>query len=317
LRNGEVILKRRYFICPRCKAKATPLDRVLGLEGRYSQMVDELMGLVDVLGSSRKAEEMLWRLSGLRISYRVIHQKAVELGEELEELQQSSLPGGRLPADTSRAYTSADGVMVNTKTGYHEMKLACLWSEGNDYRRYTATMEPCDKFGQKVRRMVCLAGGHTIDELVAIADGAAWIWEQVRTRLPFVSTQIVDFYHAAEQIATAARALHGEGTQAAKNWLRDARHVLRHEGGRALLKKLKKSRHYRRGNEAIHALVGYISKHVQRMDYPRLKSAGLTIGSGLIESGCKNVVQMRLKGPGMRWRPEAASAVANLRGLFL
>jgi len=37
----------------------------------------------------------------------------------------------------------------------------------------------------------------------------------------------------------------------------------------------------------------------------------------VIESSCKNVVQMRLKGPGMRWREDNACAVATLRGALL
>ena len=53
------------------------------------------------------------------------------------------------------------------------------------------------------------------------------------------------------------------------------------------------------------------------MNYPLFEQLGYEIGSGTIESACKNVIQARLKGPGMRWREDTATAVASLRALLL
>ena len=59
-------------------------------------------------------------------------------------------------------------------------------------------------------------------------------------------------------------------------------------------------------------LVGYLSKHQARMRYQTFRAAGYHIGSGVAESGCKNVVQQRMKGPGMRWSKEGAEAQLQL-----
>jgi hypothetical protein len=52
------------------------------------------------------------------------------------------------------------------------------------------------------------------------------------------------------------------------------------------------------------------------MDYPRYRANGWLIGSGHVESACKGVVGLRLKGAGMRWSEPGADAVCHLRALF-
>jgi hypothetical protein len=50
-------------------------------------------------------------------------------------------------------------------------------------------------------------------------------------------------------------------------------------------------------------------------DYPRAIRLELPIGSGMIESGHRHVLQARLKQPGTAWLPENADAMAQLRVL--
>lgn len=52
------------------------------------------------------------------------------------------------------------------------------------------------------------------------------------------------------------------------------------------------------------------------MDYPAYVRNGWQIGSGVIESACKSVVGLRLKAPGMRWRPQGTTALCQLRALY-
>jgi hypothetical protein len=40
------------------------------------------------------------------------------------------------------------------------------------------------------------------------------------------------------------------------------------------------------------------------------------IGSGAVESGCKTVVEARLKGAGRRWAPESINPLVALRGVL-
>ena len=67
--------------------------------------------------------------------------------------------------------------------------------------------------------------------------------------------------------------------------------------------------------EAHRQLLGYLANQQHRMDYPAYLRRGWQIGSGPVESACKQVGQ-RLKGSGMRWGEAGADAVCHLRALF-
>src|SRR5215210_9476566 len=49
------------------------------------------------------------------------------------------------------------------------------------------------------------------------------------------------------------------------------------------------------------------------MDYAAYRARGLQIGSGSVESGCKQLVSARLKGAGMIWDASGAEQVAVVR----
>ena len=59
--------------------------------------------------------------------------------------------------------------------------------------------------------------------------------------------------------------------------------------------------------------ISYYTTHQARMDYPAYRARGLQIGSGTIESTCKQLVSARLKLAGMIWDADGAEAVAVAR----
>jgi hypothetical protein len=60
-------------------------------------------------------------------------------------------------------------------------------------------------------------------------------------------------------------------------------------------------------------LYNYLDKHRDHIQYDKLKAAGLPIGSGLVESTCKWLIQQRFKGVGMRWSEEGFNHLLHLR----
>ena len=64
-------------------------------------------------------------------------------------------------------------------------------------------------------------------------------------------------------------------------------------------------------------MIGYVEPNVARMDYPSYRSAGLHVGSGPIESACKQLVTARLKQSGMRWTVAGAEQTLALRCCWL
>jgi hypothetical protein len=69
--------------------------------------------------------------------------------------------------------------------------------------------------------------------------------------------------------------------------------------------------------DKVATLMHYLFTHRRRMDYAAFRQAGYPIGSGTVESGCKVVVQERMKQAGMRWSREGAQAMLALRSILL
>ena len=63
--------------------------------------------------------------------------------------------------------------------------------------------------------------------------------------------------------------------------------------------------------------LGYFVNNRNRMQYDKYLAMGLPIGSGVIEGTCKNLINDRMERSGMRWSPEGAEAILNLRALDL
>jgi len=74
--------------------------------------------------------------------------------------------------------------------------------------------------------------------------------------------------------------------------------------------------HTRAGEAACRA-VTYYSNNAKRMDYARFRAAGYQIGSGTIESGCKQIATQRLKRSGARWTLDGARMTAKARAAWL
>jgi hypothetical protein len=61
----------------------------------------------------------------------------------------------------------------------------------------------------------------------------------------------------------------------------------------------------------------YYANNLERMRYAHFRSAGYLIGSGVIESGCKQIVTQRLKLPGAQWHVEGAVLTAKARTAWM
>jgi hypothetical protein len=62
--------------------------------------------------------------------------------------------------------------------------------------------------------------------------------------------------------------------------------------------------------KAVHSLAEYLRKHEERLHYAERLAAGRSIGSGLIEGTCKNLVKRRLRQTGACWRVPRANRIA-------
>jgi hypothetical protein len=71
-----------------------------------------------------------------------------------------------------------------------------------------------------------------------------------------------------------------------------------------------------RSEEAATALT-YFRNHQHRMQYDQFREQGYMIGSGTIESACKQIVTHRLRCSGAQWTVQGARLTAKARAAWL
>jgi hypothetical protein len=327
--SGRVHYRRAYYVCEHCHTGHCPLDQRLGI--RPGQMSDEvvkvaaLLGVGDAYGSSRQT---LAQTTLLELSPNSIRQACHQIGEQVEAreadaLAQSQELSAQLaqrrhrPPD-QRVYASMDGFLVNFEDGWHEMKAGAFWTTDTQGRaqaiEYYTDTAAADGFSDLVWARAFARGANLAHELVFIADGAHWIWRIVQAHFP-QAIQIVDWYHASSYLLKIAHAALGQATPQAKSWL-DAVQTHLHEGRlgsvmmacRALAEQAPK---------AVADARSYFAANRTRLRYAKFRSMGLQIGSGSMESGCKQVGLERLKIAGAQWSVEGARKLAKARAAFL
>jgi hypothetical protein len=125
--------------------------------------------------------------------------------------------------------------------------------------------------------------------------------------------RILDFPHAAEYVNAIGQAAREAGTELSATWLKDQLHRLKHQGPTALLADLRALRRKHPQVEVIADKLAYLEKREAQMQYHTYQAQGWPIGSGMVESANKQVMQTRLKGPGMHWARPHVNPMLALR----
>ena len=95
------------------------------------------------------------------------------------------------------------------------------------------------------------------------------------------------------------------------------RHQLRHGFGKRIIKELDWLSKSKNTTEAtkptLRQVRDYLNTHLDHIQYRSFKKLGLPIGSGMVESACKWLIQQRFKGVGMRWSEDGFNHLLHLR----
>ena len=176
---------------------------------------------------------------------------------------------------------------------------------------YCDLTEP-KSFGELMWATGCAAQADLARELVFVCDGAAWIWNLITTHY-LRAVQIVDWYHAADRLRRVAQAAFSQG-EARDRWLE--RTTTNLWEGRVTEVIYACTDLEARCAEA-HDAVTYFTNNQTRMRYPEYREAGYFIGSGTVESSCKQIVTQRLKCSGAQWLVPGALDTAKARAAWL
>lgn len=139
------------------------------------------------------------------------------------------------------------------------------------------------------------------NEVLIVADGAVWIWNLAADRFPG-ARQRVDFYHVSEHLWTVARTLHPDDATAARAWVEPLLAKLKADEGCPVITQLEQLRPRLEGEAGAQLAreIEYLKTHRERLDYGTAKARGEPLGSGAIESTCRQY-QCRFKRPGQFW----------------
>jgi hypothetical protein len=185
--------------------------------------------------------------------------------------------------------------------------------------RYLSGLYDLDELGLQLRRQAAQVGMERAQLWIALSDAGNGLEEFLRRNFNRADLVVIlDFYHPTGYLQKLALAWHPGQPEQAQALTQEWCHLLKHQGGEAMLAVLKGLNVPRR--QAVRAAYAealtYFTNHKGRMDYPFYLSQGWQIGSGPVESGCKTVVAQRMKLAGMRWREYGTDGVCHLRALF-
>lgn len=341
---GRVQYWRGYYLCPACHQGQAPLDRELHLSaGEVSAGLGSLLALAGVEASFEEGRRKIQRYLGIEVSDNTIRKETELFGQlqakaEQEWKAKSQDPGylqervRQANQKQERIYGSLDGVMTPLKGEWRELKVVC-WYQAEQVTRSKPrrhhgkpTDQPAElqtknityfadqSFGELVWATGCQREVDRYAEIVFIADGAAWIWRLVEDYYPN-AVQIVVWYHACEYLAPIAQAAFPNDPAAHKNWLEQTREDLWQGRIQDVLVACRALD--ARAPEPVRKAVSYYTHNEKRMNYAFLREQGYLIGSGTVESACKQIALLRLCCAGARWSKDGLVQTAKARAAWL
>lgn len=326
-----------------------PLELLAGfVEGQYTPAAARVAAALAQETTSRSAE-VICQSAGILPHSRSSQQKiGIELGKRWEVLRpeaESELVGSMdlpasivsaavavdrisLPMAEARPMTAADehkGVKNPINVNYRMAYVGAITMYDADANpvstiRYAHLPEGgAEAMEESFKRdLLALLVRRPSLRVVTLADGAhemQSILDRATSGIE-VTARFVDFWHLTEHLAHAIGTVHEHVPDLLSDWkdalLRDDEAITKIE---AELLTWKAERAGEPCPPALHAAITYIQNHRDRLRYATAKAQGLPIGSGTVEATGKAIVQVRMRRPGSRWKPDGAKAIMGLRAV--
>ncbi len=330
---GRVSYCRSYYQDAACGHRWHPLDEHEDLRaGQATAMMSSLLALSGVTVSFEEAQSQIKQYLGVEVSANTINEETQRIGErqarrEEEWIMQSQDMDYLQKRESNllkpeRLYGSMDGAFALVDKAWQEVKTLCWYQAKPRYGEdllhaqdiaYYSSLKKSEEFGE----LLWVTGVHhqadQAKELIFVCDGAAWIWKQVEKFFPN-AIQIVDWYHANQYLHAVSDALLLPEEEQ-KRWFLKMEKFLWKGEIETLISECQSL--VGKVGEPAKRLISYYSNNIERMRYALFREKNYLIGSGTVESACKQVVSMRLKRPGASWTETGAKMVAKARTAWL
>jgi hypothetical protein len=338
---GEVQIERVGYGHDRLEA--APLDARLHLPRRqYSYLFQQWLGLFVVDDSHAESIKKLETILGLGVSVRASEDLNREQGSDVEPFQ------NHLSAPEA---TQEGPILVVTADckGVPLVRKALPPEEETTDTPLPALANQRRGKGEKAnqKKMAAVGAVYTIEPFVRTADEV--IDEVLRKKaaqrrpkpahkrvraellvhdrqgeyLPEGAICILDLFHVLERLWKVAWCFFDEASQKpeAQEWVEKELRMLLEGKVRYVVGGLRQMMTKRElkgtSRKTVREATGYFERNRARMKYDEYLAAGYPIGSGVVEGACRHLVKDRLERTGMRWHPEGAQAMLNLRATYL
>ena len=153
---------------------------------------------------------------------------------------------------------------------------------------------------------------------VAVCDGDHGLQNRIREQLPDF-TLILDIFHVMGYLWLAADALLGQKHPMRYEWMADALSCLFTDDLDRLLTHLRHQDPYLSPAKSydLRTTIRYLTNQREYMQYQTYLALGYPISSGVIEGACCHLIHDRFEQSGMRWSPDGAQAMLDVRALVL
>ena len=323
----------------------------LAADSTASPLVQELCALLVAKMPSEQAEALSQRVVGLKLSRSTLGREAQRQGERAIQQRQAQLaqpivsppPAAALGQDQPpKPFTlvlQIDAWNIRERDDWGQTP--GLRQRGQEPNRwhwvYTAT---CFRLEQRVRKgkrralitersyVATRAGLEPMmaqlhaeamrrglaqaQRVLVIADGALWIWIGVQDRFG-EATQRLDLFHANAYLWAVANQLHEGDPKAARQWVKPFLRQLRTAQVAQVISSLTQlqPRLTSPAATAAQRAIEYYRNNQKRMRYRAGRQRGEPLGSGAIESTCRQL-QCRMKRCGQFWSTAGDEALLCL-----
>ena len=348
-RFGNITLTRAMYRRGSRGQTISPLEKILGIEKGATPGVQDLIGRqVAAAGSSQsRCIEVIAERTGAKIGSEKLRNLSSHLADIMDphrercQVQQLAEWIDEAVKDGKKAVLSAsrDGVSLGIAPfGNFEMASVATLSVIADGQRigtvYLAAAPEENQASLSAKFTSLLTAiiqvrGSSLSRIVYISDAGiieTAYWKNV-LRYLFVDGKrikihrVVDYYHASLRLTTIADSLLLTAAQR-KEWLSRVRKLLLEPGGWGrVMRSIASMIEIYGVDPAKENDFGIAKRYLHRyrrfMDYAEYRSNGSPIGSGIVESACKQIVSERLKLSGMRWTHIGAAQILTLRSILL
>jgi len=312
-----------------------PLDEELALvPGNLTPRLQEaLVRLSVVQPSFAKASAELAFFTGATVHADTARRRseaagALLLAHETAEAARILREHPTPPAGPERLVFSVDGAMVPIVGGQWREVRTLAVAEVQPQRTspdgtltqtsnlsYFSRLTDSSSFAEQAVLELHRRGIETAQRVAAVVDGAEWCQSFIDYHYA-EALRILDYPHAAEHITLIGQTSTEAGRLLGEAECARLRQQLKQEGPANVLAELHALVEAQTDVPEAAKALAYLEKRQVQMLYPQFRSEGWPLGSGMVESANKLVVEDRLKGSGMHWAEENVNPMLALRNAW-